>query len=221
MFIYLAADALFLFVWLLLFMRRKDLRHKMLFSSLIVLPGGFLAYLSTPSYYHPPTFFSLPEGIGIEALLLGFGIGGIGAVLYDEVARKHLHKFKRKVPSLFSHLLVPMGVLGITLGLYYIFDVNMMISLPFGLVLGFLSMVVIRPDLRKPVLLSGLYFGLLYFLVFLVWLSIFPEAQRWWNLEIYGGATILGVPLGEVIFGFSFGAFWGPIYEYCFDYRLR
>lgn len=221
MFVYLVADALFLLVWLILFLRRKDLRQKMLFSSLIILPGGFFAYLSTPSYYNPPTFFSLPEGVGIEALLLGFGIGGIGAVLYDEIARKHLRKFKRGAPSLFSHLLIPLGVLCTTLGLYYLFQTNMMISLPIGLVLGFLAIMIIRPDLKKPVLLSGLYFGLLYFLIFSVWLSVFPEARDWWNLAIYRGVSVFGVPLGEVIFGFSFGAFWGPIYEYCFDYKLR
>jgi len=220
MFIYLAADALFLLVWLILFARRKDLRQVILFASLVVLPGGFLAYLSTPSYYNPPTFFSIPEGLSIEALLLGFGIGGIGAVLYEEIANKRLRKLKKHSPTVSLRILVPAGVVATILGLYYAAGLNMMVSLPITLVLGTGVITLIRRDLAKPALLSGLYFGLLYFCIFIIWLSMFPTARGWWNLAIYGGHTVLGVPLGEVTFGFSFGAFWGVVYDYCFNYRL-
>lgn len=76
--------------------------------------------------------------------------------------------------------------------------------------------MIIRPDLVKTLLFSGLYFGLLYFLILSVWLMIFPQAQEWWNFKIYGGITVLNVPLGEVLFGFLFAGFWGTLYEFIF-----
>jgi len=221
MFVYLAVDALFLLVWCILFLRRKDLRWKMLLASLIVLPFGIFDYLSQPNYWHPPTFFSWPRGISIEALLGGFGIGGVAAVLYDEIAKKHLRKFKRKAPSTLAHFVVPLSVVACAMALYFGAGVNMMIGLPIGLAVGVVAIALVRPDLRKVTLLSSLYFGVLYFLIFFAWLSVFPEARTWWNLDVYWGASILGVPLGEALFGFLFGAFWGPIFEFCFDYKLR
>ena len=189
-------------------------------ASLIVLPFGIVDF-SQPSYWHPPAFFSWPRGMSIEAFIGGFGIGGVAAVLYDEIAKKHLRKFKRKAPSMLAHLIVPFSVVTCGTVLYFVAGINMMIGLPFGLAIGTLAIGLIRPDLRRVTLLSSLYFGCLYFLIFFVWLSIFPEARSWWNLEVYGGISILGVPFGEVLFGFLFGAFWGPIFEFCFDYKLR
>src|SRR5450432_1753524 len=93
-------------------------------------------------------------------------------------------------------------VLIVSIGLNVLFDINIMISLPIGLLTGCLLIMIIRPDLVKTLLFSGLYFGLLYFLIFSVWLMIFPQAQEWWNLKIYGGITVFNVPLGEVLFGF-------------------
>ncbi len=219
MFTYLAVDAILLFFWLVLFVWRKDLRRKILFLSLITVPLGVFDYLSQPSYWHPPTFFGLP--VGIEGCIFGFCIGGISAVIYEEVAKKHIRKFKKDRPSFVSHLLAPLGVVGASLLLYWCVGINMMYSLPIGLCLGLLLIVLVRPDLKGSVMFSGLAFGIFYFLVFFVWLTIFPDAKNWWNMELYRNWAVLGVPFGEVLFGFLYGAFWGPIYEYVFDYKVR
>jgi hypothetical protein len=215
---YLVVDAIFLLVWSILFLHRKDLRYKIILSSLVILPLGIFDYLSQPSYWHPPTFFSIP--VGLEGVLLGFSLGGIGAVLYDEISKQHLRKLKRKKPSLLAHFIVPLAVAGTSFLLHVAFHINMMISLPIGLTIGFILILLIRPDLKKPILFSGIYFGILYYLILFCWLYFFPEARNWWNLEIYSGLAVFGVPLGEALFGFLFGAFWGPIYEFLFDYKL-
>ena len=49
---------------------------------------------------------------------------------------------------------------------------------------------------------------------------IFPGAQEWWDLRIYGGITVFNVPPGEVLFGFLFSAFWNGAYEFIFHYKF-
>jgi Lycopene cyclase len=203
------------FCWLILFILRKDSRKKMLIMSLAVLAFAFFDYLSRPGYWHPPTFFSVP--IGIEGVLFGFSFGGVASVIYPVEKNKRQVKHGIDIKNIAA--LSP--VLIISVGLYLLFDVNMMISLPLGILAGCLLIMIIRRDLVKRLLYSGLYFGLLYPFVLGVWFMLFPQGLEWWNLEIYGGIAILNVPLGEVLFGFLFGAFWGVLYEFVFGYKLE
>ena len=186
----------------------------MLVMSFAVIPFAFFDYFSQPGYWHPSTFFSIP--VGIEGVLFGFSFGGVASVLYSARTNKQRpikHTIdKRNIGALSS-------VLVISVGLWLLLDVNMMISLPIGLLAGCLLIVAIKPALTKTLLYSGLYFGLLYSFVISIWLLLFPQAQQWWNLRIYGDITVFNVPLGEVLFGFLFSAFWGVLYEFIFVYE--
>ena len=62
-------------------------------------------------------------------------------------------------------------------------------------------MIILRHDLAMPMLLSGIYFGLFYTGVIIIWFNMFPDVLSWWNLDIFGGITIFHVPLGEILFG--------------------
>jgi Lycopene cyclase len=151
-------------------------------------------------------------------VIFGFSFGGVASVLYSTRTNKY-ETFK---PSIDIRNVIALSpVLIVSIGLYVLFNVNMMISLPLGLLTGCLLIITIRPDLTKKLLYSGLYFGLLYFFVLFVWLLLFPQAKQWWDLTIYGNITILEVPLGEVLFGFLFSAFWGSAYEFIFSYKLE
>jgi hypothetical protein len=205
------------FIWLILYILRKDERQKMLIMSLAVMIFAFFDYYSRPGYWHPPTFFSLP--VGIEDILFGFSFGGIAAVLYPARTNKHSRQVKPTVSLRNMAFLSP--VLIVSIGLNVLFDINIMICLPVGLLTGCLLILIIRHDLAKRLLYSGIYFGLLYFFVLLFWFIIFPQAQEWWNLKVYGNITVFHVPLGEVLFGFLFGGFWGGLYEFVFDYKLE
>lgn len=205
------------FIWLILFFLRKGKREKMLIMSFAVIPFAFFDYFSQPGYWHPPTFFSIP--VGIEGILYGFSFGGIASVLYSVKTSKPGSQVKHSVGIRNIAVLSP--VLVISIGLHFVFDINMMISLPLGLLIGCLLMMTIRPDLTKTLLYSGLFFGLIYLFILSVWLMIFPQAQEWWNLKIYGDITVFNVPLGEVLFGFLFGAFWSVLYEFIFGFKLK
>lgn len=194
-------------IWIILLILRKDMRTKMLVMSFAVIPFAFFDYFSQPSYWHPQTFLSIP--VGIEGVLFGFSFGGVAAVLYS-TKYKQAGKFNidtRRIAALSP-------VLIISIGLWLLFDLNMMITLPLGLFSGCLVIILMKPHLIKNILYSGLYFGLLYSLVLSIWLQLFPQAQEWWDLRIYGDITVLNVPLGEVLFGFLFSAFWSAAYEF-------
>jgi hypothetical protein len=214
---YFVLALIWFFAWFILFILRKDQRLKMLIMSCAVILFAFFDYYSEPGYWHPQTFFSLR--VGIEDILFGFSFGGVASALYPVKTNKRNGPRKRAVEirnmAALSHVLV------ISLGLYFIFDVNIMISLPIGLLTGCLLIVKIKPGLAKKLLSSGIYFGLLYFFILLLWLWRFPQAQQWWNLKIYANITVFNVPLGEVVFGFLFGAFWGVVYEFVLSYKLE
>jgi len=184
--------------------------------SLAVIPFAFFDYYSQPAYWHPQTFLSIP--VGIEGALFGFSFGGVASVLHSAGTNKNNPARRRINPG---NIIAVSPVLIIAVGFYVLFDINMMISLPLGLLAGCLLIINIRPDLTKKLLNSGIYFGVLYLLVLSLWLLLFPQARQWWDLRIYGNITVLNVPLGEALFGFLFSAFWGVLNEFIFGDRLE
>jgi hypothetical protein len=208
---YFALAVMWMFTWLILFVLRKQERQKMLAMSLAVLPFAFFDYYSQPSYWHPQTLFSMP--VGIEGVLFGFSFGGVAAVIYPAKESRRSETAKIiDIKNVFA--LIP--ALVISLGLYFLIDVNMMISLPMGLFTGCMLIAWLRPGLLRRLLYSGCFLGLLYAAVLFAWLLLFPSAQAWWRLDIYGDVTVGNVPFGEVLFGFLFGGFWGAAYEFVF-----
>ena len=72
-----------------------------------------------------------------------------------------------------------------------------------------------RPDLKVKSLVGGAVFLGLYamFMLGLVWLTpgYIPQV---WNLAALSGVLIAGIPLEELLFGFSFGWYWTGVYEH-------
>src|SRR3989338_5681864 len=212
--LYLLLALVLLSIWLILFYHRPDLRTKMIITSLVILPLGIFDYLSQPNNWNPPTLFNLP--IGINGIIFGFSIGGIGAVLYDEISQKHLvGQRKRKL----TYWFVPIIMLVIGLS-GPIFQINIMASLLLAMLIGLVLITLLRRDLLVAEIFSGIYFGVFYFLLMTIFSNFFPEVRGWWNLEVFNGMSLANVAIGEVLFGFLYGALWGVLYEFLFGYRL-
>ena len=84
---YLILGLAFLGVWLLLYVRRRDVRKKMRIMSMIVAvmgPAADTVYVQ--DWWSPLTVTS--TGVGFEPVLAGFAIGGIAAALYQSVFGK-------------------------------------------------------------------------------------------------------------------------------------
>ena len=185
----------------------------MLIMSFTVILFAFFDYFSQPAYWHPQRLFSIP--VGIESILFGFAFGGVAAVIYPAQTTSQKQSIDIK------KLLALSPVLLISVGLWWVSRINIMITLPLGLLAGCLLIITMRPGLTKIVLYSGLYFGLLYPVILYLWFLLFPTTQQWWNLKIYDNITVFTIPLGEVLFGFVFGGFWGAAYEFVHNYKLK
>lgn len=213
---YLAAGIIMLILWLILFIRRADLRREMLIMSAIAAPLGLFDFIAVPLYWQPVTMFG--SLYNIENILYTFCLGGITAVLYSEVARKvprHLHTWHK------SAALV-VGV--VTLVVLIIFTIlkifNPAVVLYIALLSGLAVSIYVRKDLVRGTIVGALCFGLVYFIALKIWMTIFPYTTTWFVFEGMPKAYLLGVPLWELVFGIIFAAYWGNIYEIFFGYRL-
>ena len=112
-------------------------------------------------YWHPELFTGW--AIGIEDLLFGFAIGGIAAVIYEELfgkkhARRHLPAHPKWMLAVALFGITWMLVGNIVLGFNSIY-----VSILSFLIIG-ASILFFRHDLLKDALLSGLLVGILMFL---------------------------------------------------------
>lgn len=78
-----------------------------------------------------------------------------------------------------------------------------------------------RLDLRDNVLVGGLLFTGLYFLFFLFINVAFPIFINAWNQSAITGILIIGVPLEELIFAFTFGSMWSSAYEHLLGVSMK
>lgn len=216
---YLFANLFILFpVWLALYLHRRDLRPDILIMSFIFgICGPISEILYLQDYWQPQTFTG--TSIGIEDFLFGFFIGGITSVLYLELFNKHISKKRtRSHPTRFFFLFTTILILFIS---FYVFDLNSI----YASVVTFLSLAIFiyhkRRDLFVDQLMSGIFLAGMMFLLYLLFLYIFPEAiHRWWFLKNISGVLVLGIPVEELLWAFSFGLVGGPIYEFINGFRI-
>jgi Lycopene cyclase len=72
-----------------------------------------------------------------------------------------------------------------------------------------------RPDLARSMLVTGILFGVFYFVFFLSLVFVFPEyVGHVWNLDGISGTLVAGVPVEEFLFAFSLGFVWSSAYEH-------
>ena|SRR5512146_3137302 len=89
---WLVWSSAFLIPWWGLFWGFPIHRRVMAGSSVLTMPFGLTEPLFVPRYWNPPSLFDLAQrtGFDVESLIFCFGIGGVGAVLYNIVTRQHL-----------------------------------------------------------------------------------------------------------------------------------
>jgi len=213
-------------VWGIIYMGRPDYRRVMLKMSLITMPFGLTEPLFVPEYWDPPSLFNLAEktGFDIESLIFSFAIGGIGAVLYHLVQRRNLIEIpvserKHARHRLHRYILL-VSVLVFAL-LAFFTSLNHIYCGIIALFTGALATLYCRPDLKGKIWIGGLLFSLLYFLYFGSILPFYPDyVELYWNLEALSQVLILGIPLEELLFAFSFGMLWSSLYEHLYWQRM-
>lgn len=222
MYEYLIGSLLFAAVWLILYIIRKDLRKQMIFASLLCMPLGLLEIFFIPWYWNPQRLFNLNPAI--ESLLFCFVVGGIAAVLYEVALKKHLIKAREKRTETKKHLYALAGVIILSMILFsFIFKKDLIYTGIISMALGALTIMISRKDLIKETILGGILFLIVYFiLLYILNTFIFPDMiAKTWNLEHLWGITFLKIPLEEILWAWTFGSLWAPIYEDVKGYTLR
>src|SRR3989344_7537966 len=216
-------------IWLVIYttLNTKEKRREMLTVSLWTSLLGFTEPLFVPEYWSPPSLFNLAltTGFDIESLIFSFGIGGIAVVLYERIFRtKHeampvsVHHALRHRFHLWAILSAP--IIFILLAL--ITTLNPIYVSFIALTVGGLATWYCRPDLKKKMIISAFIFIVLYFVYFLTLIAVYPGyVEQVWRLDVISGILIVGIPLEELMFAFSFGFLWSSIYEHFMWKKLK
>lgn len=209
----------FLCPWAVLWIALPDHRAVMWKTSLFMAPVGLTEPLFVPEYWNPPSLFDLAQltGFDIESIVFSFAIGGIGAVLYNVIVRRRLvavPEHERHHERHRFHYLALALPFALFPALYFL-SWNPIYAGIVAMVAGALANVLCRPDLKLNTLVGGLLFLGLYtvLLLGLEW-SAPGYIGQVWNLQALSGVLVYGLPLEELLFGFSFGLFWTGVYEH-------
>ena len=209
----------FLLPWIIVYIIFPQHRKAMLWASLFTMPFGLTEPLFVPEYWTPPSLFDLAirTGFDIESLIFCFGIGGLGAVLYNLVSGKTLAEIPddEKSHPLHKHhykaLLTPF----VSFPVLYLFSWNPIYPAIVAMFMGAIANILCRPDLKSRTWKGGLLF-LIYYSIFLLGLewSAPGYIERVWNLQALSGINIAFMPVEELLFAISFGMYWTGVYEH-------
>ncbi len=217
---YLSLSAALSLVWVTLHVLRRDLRGNMLRVSICTALLGLTEPIFVPRYWNPFTILNLARrtGFDLESLLFSFSIGGIVFAAYEllfhvkpvETIAAEREKGRHRQHTL-AVLSAPLlfGILSATTRL------NPIYSSAIALIAGFFATLYCRRDLWLKMIVSGGLFFALYFFVFALFNVVFRGyVEAVWNLKAISGVRLIGVPLEELMFGFTFGLYWSSVYEH-------
>lgn len=218
-YVWLVWSSVFLVPWLVAYAAFPCHRKAMLWASLFTTPFGLTEPLFVPEYWSPPSLFDLARttGFDIESLIFCFGIGGIGAVLYNLLtgrglravpaakrrsSRHRLHRWALATPFIAFPILYP-------------FPWNPIYPAIAAMVLGAIAAILCRPDLARKSWVGALLF-LGYYALFLLGLEWTAPGyiERVWNLAALSGWSVAGFPIEELLFAAAFGAYWAGVYDH-------
>lgn len=218
---YLIASFFFLAVWLLIFLKAKHLRKPMLIMSLITASFGPISELwYFADYWKPEIALPLPIG-GIEDILFGFSIGGIGAFAYESLFIRGICKCEEKKLKREWFLLIFFIVIGTSMIiLNNLLGLNSIFASSIGMIIVAAVMLYLRPDLITNAVGSAFLVAGTMFVIYFLGQEFFPSAHAWmlkiWKLSSTSEGVIIfkHIPWTEMLWGLSWGLVWGPMYEF-------
>jgi len=210
--------AVFFVIWLCLFISKKNTRKEMLIMSLIFSIVGPLAdILYTQDWWSPSTLTESP--IGPESLLVGFMIGGIASVIYEDFFKKKIkirkvnnkNETKRNLSFLFVNLLL----LVIFFGTFYLLNFNSLMATILGLLASTSIIWFKRNDLIIDSIATGILLVIVAMFVYSILSLITPGwISEFWHFKNTPQIIIFNLPLDDLIWYFLAGMYIGPLYEF-------
>lgn len=220
-FSYLIGALIFDAAWLVCYVVGKDYRRQITWGTVVTAPLALTSFLFVPQYWMPPSLFNLDTHIrvGIEDFLWAGAVGGIASVVGEIVLKERLaarRKHRRK-----KHI-VPFAVMAVVFAICYAWHPQKNIyNTAIAFVACALVVAFLRSDLIPTMLVGAAVFTILYFLLFMFFLWLYPGfIERYYNLPNISGIRLLGVPIEELMFASTGGAVWSVAYEYFQGYRF-
>lgn len=218
---YFFATMLSCLVWIVMYYWRKDLRRQMIIMSMIIcIVGVIQEYLwYVPYWWHPQTITGTK--VGVEDILLAFSNGGIAAVLYEEVFKKRLYKKEPKNHTIGMIVIIVMSNLLFGM-LFWGFQLTSFIACTISLISSGLVLIFLRRDLFYDALLTGLMCAIGALPIFWIIIFVSPHfIDTTWAFKNLSGIRFTGAPTEDIIFYFSVGFIYGPLYLYWKSEGLR
>lgn len=220
-FAYLVGALLFDSAWLACYLIGKSYRPQIIWGTVITTPLALTSFLFVPQYWTPPSLFDLDAHIrvGIEDFLWAGAVGGIASVVGEIVLKERLaarRKERRK-----KHYAPFIVMLAVFLILHFMYPNKNIYSTAIAFAACALVVAFLRSDLIPTMLIGAVVFAILYFLLFMFFLWLYPHfIERYYNLSNISGIRLLGVPIEELMFASTGGAVWSVAYEYFQGYRF-
>ncbi|MBP9759565.1 hypothetical protein KBD45_07775 [Candidatus Dojkabacteria bacterium] len=213
---YLVGNLLLFIIWIIIFLRRKDLRKEQLVVGMIL---AFVAPLTDylffyNDYWRPDYFFNFQINnvrLGFESSFFGFVIGGISTGIYEFVlGRKAIFSKPRNLLAFLVAFINLFGIYVLTnLGL------NSIWSSIITLIGCSIYMALKDRDLIKDMIFSSIFITTIIFIFYIVWFYIYPLAlHKFWVIDNLSGIKIWRTPIEEIVWFFSAGLFIGTFYEF-------
>ncbi len=216
---YLVGAFIFGLIWLIFFWRRRDLRREILVLSLLAgIMGPASEHFYLADYWQPEYWF--PASLRIEDFLAGFFLGGIAAVGYEIFWRRR-HQCACDLKTTWILPLTAFLGLASLIFFFHIIGLNSIYSSIISFILVAALILAVRRDLLPAALGSGLVLSSVMFIFYLIYQQIYPGIiSQWWRLNQISGILILGVPVEELVWGFSWGMVAGPLYEFAAKLKI-
>lgn len=220
-FAYLTGALLFDAAWLACYLIGKRYRPQIIWGTVVTAPLALTSFLFVPQYWTPPSLFDLDAHIrvGIEDFLWAGAVGGIASVVGEIALKERLaagrkeHRKKHYAPFLL--------MLAVFLILHFMYPAKNIYSTAIAFAACALVVAFLRSDLIPTMLIGAAVFTLLYFLLFVYFLWLYPDfIERYYNLQNISGIRLYRVPIEELMFASTGGAVWSVAYEYVQGYRF-
>ncbi|NIR30835.1 MAG: hypothetical protein GWN84_16265 [Gammaproteobacteria bacterium] len=212
-------SAAFLVPWVVLYATFPVQRRVIRWASLFTMPFGLTEPLFVPEYWSPPSLFDLARrtGFDIESLIFCFGIGGVGAALYNVLTGKRVVPVnpRERHEPLHRHHYKALAAPFVVFPALYFLPWNPIYPGILAMFTGAIANVLCRPELKLKTWVGGGLF-LVYYALFLFALEASAPGyiERVWNLDALSGFVVLGLPIEELLFAVGFGMYWSGVYEH-------
>lgn len=217
---YFISGLVFLFFWLLVYLRVRVLRRELwLISSLVAVLSLASAYFWwTVDWWRPQTITG--TRVGVEDLIIGFASGGVAAFGYQAIFGIKFNWPPKYWDWIFLMIFVASNLVIIAL-LVWGFKVSSFFASSVAMTAVALWLVLMDKNQLKVGVVSGLVTLLASLPFYYLALVISPGwVEETWLFDYLSGITLAGIPFEDLMFYFLFGFISGSFYDSWLRRRL-